>query len=420
MGRLICLMILSLPACLRAQLIPTTQDSQAHAYVVTFGPGEEVWEKFGHNVLWVHDPQGRIVDGRGTPGITDAAYSWGMFDFDAGYPFRFIAGKLTYWMDAYDAPTVVQEYIDADRSTYIQELNLSPAEIDSLIIALELNRLPENRRYKYDYYIDNCSTRVRDAIDDAVGGEIKRQLEVAATGTTYRWHTRRLVADDWLVDLSLHFMLGPYCDRGLSRWQESFLPMQFMKYAREVKLPDGRPLVKSEQTLHTSGRFFERSAPPGRFWPYLLFGVLIGGITLAASRAKNIWARRGGWTIALAWCLFAGGGSMVLLYTWFLTRHIPPKGDWNILPVNPLLLALVVLVPLSRREKFARAAKWVALAAVALGVIGILIQIAPFGRQQNWDIIALALAANGGIAAALVRDAASGVSDSPPVEKPRT
>jgi hypothetical protein len=226
-------------------------------------------------------------------------------------------------------------------------------------------------------------------------------MQPVPAGTTYRWQTRRLVADDWLVDLSLHFMLGPYCDRGLSHWQESFLPVQFMKHLRDVKRADGRPLVLSELTLHTSSKYFERTAPAKRFWPYLVVGLLIGVIAILASRAANVWARRGGWAVAMLWCLFAGGGSLVLLYTWFFTRHIPPKGDQNIFPINPLLLALLVLIPLSRRPRIARAAMRISIATVAAGIIGVMIKLLPIEQQQNSDILALALSANLGIATAL-------------------
>ena len=399
MVRLVCFAALALiliPSAASAQIIPSTQpsDDAPHVYVITFGPGEDVWEKFGHNMLWIHDPQARA-------GVVDAAYNWGMFDFDAGYPFRFIAGSLTYWMDAYDAPRVLQEYIDSDRSTYVQEINLTPQQIDAIIAAVERNRRPENKYYKYDYYIDNCTTRVRDVLDAAVGGEIRKQLEPIKTGTTFRWHTHRLIADDWITDLALQFMCGPYCDRPIDAWQESFLPIKLMERLRAVKLPDGRPLILSEQTLHTSSKFYERATPPNRLGPYLLVGVIVAALICLPLRGKNIWARRGGWTIALAWCAFAGGGSVVLLYTWFLTRHIPPKGNQNLLPVNPLLLVLLVLILLSRRPKFARAALWVAIVTIALGLVGVLIKLLPIEQQSNGDILALALAINTGIAAAL-------------------
>src|SRR5439155_25471974 len=187
---------------------------------------------------------------------------------------RFIAGKLRYWMDAY--PSDVDDYIKADRTAIKQELNLSPRQIDALIVAVEQNRWPENKYYKYDYYIDNCSTRVRDVVDRASDGAVRKQLEAVATPTTFRWHTRRLLADDWIVDLAIQFMLGPYADRPINQWQESFLPVQFMKHLREVKLADGRPLVLSEQTLHTSATYVERHRPPGRVIPYLIIGIVLG------------------------------------------------------------------------------------------------------------------------------------------------
>ncbi|HYO09205.1 MAG TPA: DUF4105 domain-containing protein [Tepidisphaeraceae bacterium] len=375
---------------------PAAPDSAAaRVYVVTIGPGEEVWEKFGHNMIWVHDPQARA-------GGTDAAYNWGMFEFGPGFPLRFLAGRLDYWMDAYDAPGIVQTYIDTDRTVVVQELSLAQPRINALIAALERNRLPENKHYAYEYYVDNCSTRVRDALDGAIGGEIRKQLEPLPTRTTYRWHTRRLVRDDWAVDLALQYIEGPWIDRPINAWQETFLPVKLMERLRQVRV-DGRPLVVSERTLHTSRTLHERTAPPRRLAAYAIVGVALGAAIAFGARAASRWLRGGAWTVALAWCVIGGVGSLILIYTWFLTRHVPPKWNQNLWQVGPLLLVLLVMIPLRRRPGVARAAMWVALANVGLNVLGITVKVLPIQHQPNADIVALALAMNVGLAAALYR-----------------
>src|SRR5207249_7657865 len=116
----------------------------------------------------------------------------------------------------------------------------------------------ENKYYRYNYYTDNCSTRVRDAIDKAIDGQIKAQLAPRPTGTTFRWHTRRLTRVDALWYTLLNTVLGPATDRPITEWEECFLPIKLRDHLRSVSIkdPDGHdvPLVKSEKILFSSTR----------------------------------------------------------------------------------------------------------------------------------------------------------------------
>ena len=131
---------------------------------MTMGPGEQVWERFGHNAIWIHD----AVAG------TDIAYNYGLFDFhQQDFLPRFIRGQMWYWMAGFPAQPYVQTYVRANRSVWLQQLDLPPAARLELQRFLEWNARPENRFYHYDYYKDNCSTRVRDALDRVIGGRIQ-------------------------------------------------------------------------------------------------------------------------------------------------------------------------------------------------------------------------------------------------------
>jgi hypothetical protein len=152
--------------------------------LVTMGPGRRVWERFGHNAIWVHDPI------RGT----DRQFNYGLFDFkQQNFLLRFIQGRMLYWMKGFDAGRYMQQYVLDDRSVWVQQLNLTPAERRRLRDFLEWNERPENRFYHYDYFRDNCSTRIRDAIDRVLDGRIRAQMDTAPAGglTAVRNHSSR-------------------------------------------------------------------------------------------------------------------------------------------------------------------------------------------------------------------------------------
>src|SRR4029079_6055147 len=152
------------PRSASAQSAPTSQPDTVRVYLVTIGPGADVWEKFGHNMIWIHDPRARAGD-------VDAGFNWGMFNFD-NFIINFLRKNMRYWMDAFRYQPMIEDYIASGRSAWVQELNLTDAQKDELLRRAEVNLLPENKFYDYDYYLDNCSTRVRDILDGVLGGEI--------------------------------------------------------------------------------------------------------------------------------------------------------------------------------------------------------------------------------------------------------
>jgi len=121
---------------------------------------------------------------------------------------------------------VIQEAVDAGMA---MRIDLTPEQARRVRDLMEWNEQPENRFYRYDYYRDNCSTRVRDVIDRVLGGALKSATANAPSGVTYRWHTRRLVAEG-ASSIPMYTVLegglGPAADRPISKWDEMFLPMR--------------------------------------------------------------------------------------------------------------------------------------------------------------------------------------------------
>ncbi len=373
-------------------------------FLLTMGQGDMVWERFGHDAIWIHDP----VAG------TDQVYNYGMFDFRSpGYWQRFMKGNWIYQVGAVDLGRTLAEYRYLNRSVWAQELNLTPAQKREVQAFLEWNVQPANREYLYDYYRDNCSTRIRDVIDRAAGGRLRAATAGHPTGTTYRWHSERLVEGDRLVYFGLLGGLGPAADRPIDRWEEMFLPGKVREQVRRVRVPDasGRmvPLVKAEVTLfEATGRAPEAAEPP--FWLpwYLLAGLALGGALagLGALARRSAAARVGLAALGGLWSLVGGVGGSVLLGLWTLTNHRIAFRNENLLQFDPLALGLVVLVPavaLGARWA-ARPARMLALAVAALSVLGLVMQVLPGLDQVNGTMIAFTLPVHLGLAWAVVRN----------------
>ncbi|MGH7629774.1 MAG: DUF4105 domain-containing protein [Gemmatimonadales bacterium] len=359
--------------------------------LVTMGVGVRVWERFGHNAILVEDRQ------RGTR----TAYNYGLFDFrQENFLLRFIQGRMWYWMQGLEADAMIGSYVRDNRSVWIQELDLPPDARVALRDFLVWNARPENRYYRYDYYRDNCSTRVRDALDRALGGRLRARTDTVPTGTTYRFHTARLTADDVPLYTGLAVALGESVDHPITAWEEMFLPLSVREWARRMTIADSagreRPLVRAERTVFTSSVAEPRERPPARIPDYLAAGVLLGGLLLGLTGSAP---KAFGW-LGTIWAFAAGGAGLVLTLLWAFTDHTVAHRNENLLQTSLFLVPLVILLPAAAAGR-----PWARRPALMLGALvaisslaGVLLQGLPGFDQQNGEVLGLAVPANLGLA----------------------
>jgi hypothetical protein len=379
--------------------------SELRVWLITIGQGDAVWERFGHNAI-------RVVD---TLRGTDLSYNWGIFDFDqVDFIPRFLRGEMLYTMAPFPTGRMLQAYAQDNREVVLQELELTPTQRAALRDYVDWNALPENRDYFYDYFLDNCSTRVRDVLDRTLGGLLAERFGDRPTGTSYRTHIRRLTAEDPLLFTGMDLLLGSPGDRPISVWEEMFVPMTLRDAIREVTVigDDGveRPLVRSEEVAIPATRAPERDAPPRRAWAYLVLGVLLGGLFYGLGRIVPAAGAVPGAALAVlggAWSLLAGVGGVLLVAVLFTDHHFM---YWNetILQVSPLSLGVLVLLPRAllggRRSRFLPGLAWT---VVGLSVLGVLLKPLPGFIQDNTILVLLALPAHVGLALAASRLSAS-------------
>lgn len=296
--------------------------------VATMQPGEIFWERFGHNALVVVDP----ASGEAT------SYNYGFFDpTEPDFVSRFIRGEPRYRLAALPFEQDMAIYRDEGRGVDIQWLDLDPDVARELADSLAVNALPENAHYGYDYFLDNCSTRVRDAIDGALGGALRRQMEGRSQGSTYRTEAVRLASPEPAMWLGFDIGLGPSADRPLSRWAEAFVPMRLAAALRETRLPDGRPLVASEQQILPHRLAPEPQTIPARWPRWALAGLLVAaGLAWLGARAPRAVAG----IAALTWAV-AGLAGALMLFIWFGTAHRFGWANHGLLLFNPLCWLLL-------------------------------------------------------------------------------
>lgn len=395
-------------AALALLLLGTGDASQAPptariASLVTVGPGREIWERFGHNAIWIHDP-GAL------PGRTDLAYDYGRFDFRAEHFFlRFARGDMEYSMDSATVTRIVQGYGARDRSVVIQQLALTQDQIAALQEALDADVArvagPGGWTYSYDYYLDNCSTRLRDVLDQVLGGALHQTLESRTTGTTFREHSLRSVTNNLGVYLGLDLLLGPATDRPISAWEAAFLPEELQRVLRTVTVAAGDsvgPLVVAEQEVVGAGRYAVPDQPPrwGRW--FFLAGILVAGLMVHAATAGH---RRLFFGLAGLWTLIAAVAALVLIALWTASTHRVAYGNANLFQVNLLGLILLGLFPAMIRggERVLGAARVTAALAVGVAVLGVGLSLSGALSQPAGPAAALAVPLWLGVALGLRR-----------------
>ena len=374
---------------------PGEPGSELTITLLTMGVGEQVWEQFGHNALWFH-----LDRAPSSGGPVDVVYNWGIFDSSQPYFIpHFLQGRMLYSMGGYPYEQTLIEYRERDRAVWAQELDLTNAQKTALRDFVIWNSRPENANYRYDYYRDNCSTRVRDALDRVLGGVIRATYSGRKTGYTYRSETLRLTQRQALLAAGIDLGLGRPADRELSAYEEMFLPMRLRDYVRELRIDDGhggtRPLVKSERMLLPTISHPEASAPPHWMPTFVVLGLLIavlfGVVGWRAARGSAP-ARFTAGTLFAVWCFGVGCLGLILSLLWSVTDHTFAHQNENLLLFNPLWLVLAVLVPMTAvRGRLSQVTRWLTLLVAALAVIALLLHLVGLSRESNGEMIAIAL-----------------------------
>jgi uncharacterized protein DUF4105 len=180
--------------------------------LITYTPGEELYQAFGHSCIRVRDEALGV----------DRLYNFGTFDFDTpDFYLKFARGDLLYELAVGQADAEINAVAAGGQGVTEVVLNFTQEQKQELFRNLEVNLLPENRAYRYDFIFDNCSTRVRDAFERISGQQL--------AAPTKKPRTFRQMLDPYLkrtpwTQFGIYLLLGMRVDRAVTGREACFLP----------------------------------------------------------------------------------------------------------------------------------------------------------------------------------------------------
>jgi len=394
-GLLCCFLLSGLGTTARAQPDAAPRLSeQAQISLITILPGDPIYTFAGHSALRVHDPVTNV----------DRLYNYGTFDF--GDPFfipKFTYGYLRYALSVTSYEPMLTFYRRQGRPVIEQPLNLSRAQQNRVAQFLRHNACPENRYYQYDFFFDNCSTRIRDVLTSTLGNRVDFS-EVPRPQRSFRELLDPFVASRPALDLGFDLALGRPADRRPTAREVMFLPTHLLRaFEHATVRSDGRaqPLVARTDTVQWISGYDATDARAD--WPFYLSVVFLVGVLGWTSRqALTGTVPSGGGDATMLATLGAVG--LLICYLWFVSTYKVTDGNLNLLWAWPTHLGAAYL--LVRRPTAAGLPLYLGATAGAAGVFvlgwpvwpqdfhhAVLPLVAGAGIRAGWWALALSGAA---------------------------
>lgn len=302
-----------------SQSISLTENAKIS--VITCGPyQEELYSAFGHSAIRVYDS----IQG------VDIAYNYGVFDFDQpNFYLNFAKGFLYYKLGLYPYPLFRDFYIRDNRYVHEQILNLTQDEKQKIADYLQWNALPENQNYRYDYFYNNCATKVRDVFAEVLKGKIHFDDSYTQTDYTIRDLTHSYLHYQPWGELGIEICLGLPMDKKISPYEYMFIP-DYIETGFDHATLSGAPIVSQKIIVYES---VPEVLSKNWFHPWTVFsGILIVavGLTILDWRRKKL----SKWFDIL---LFSVTGliGFLLLFLWVLTDHKAAANNFNLLWALP-------------------------------------------------------------------------------------
>lgn len=359
--------------------------------LVTIEPGDELYTWWGHTAIVVTDLKGG----------ESRFYNYGLFSFGQERFFaNFAMGRLWFEVQALRAVPALKAYGRFNRTIRVQRLNVPIDKRLEVARFLEVNILPENRKYLYDHYFDNCATRVRDLLDMASGGALKAATQ-DLTNVSFRQITRRFSGAHFFADTLLMFLMGGGIDGRITEWETMFLPTELELQLDNLMITDssGRtvPFVEEKSV---SVEAVGRGPIPDRAPSALPRSLALGGgagvlIALLAFLLRNRRkAREVHFGLASSIIgLGIGLPALILTFMALFTDHAVTFWNENIILATPFVLAAALLGILfvSGVRRAGSAAAWLWLGQFVLALVYLLLKLLPAFVQSNWPIVAIVL-----------------------------
>ena len=309
-----------------------TLSESAALSVLTMGPGTNLNDSFGHSAFRISDTNQNI----------DVVYNYGVYNFDTpNFYLKFVKGQLMYQLDRTDFSLFYQHYSDQDRWIKEQVLNLTIIEKQEIFDFLQKNYLPENRKYIYDFFFENCATRIRDVLAGVLKNKLVFDKNFVSKTHTFRQLIQKNVHWNSWGSFGMDLAIGAVVDRNASSWEHQFLPEYIFKALEKGQIKRGlgaTDLVKKTSILNKkTAKEKSETLLMSPFFIISLLAFIILGVTFKdyQNNSRSRWMDGG---------LYALTGiiGVFLLLLWFATDHFATQNNYNLLWAVPLSLFFVI------------------------------------------------------------------------------
>ncbi len=303
-------------------------------YLLTCAPGTATYSIYGHSALRIVIPEKN----------SDLVYNWGVFDFATpNFVWKFVKGRLEYMLGVYSFDRFLQEYFFEQRSVYQQKINLEPDEIQTLIALINENLKPENVKYRYDFFYDDCSTRIRDLLEKSLGEKLIYPPEIVKDIPTFREKVNQYQQPyPWLL-FGVDLLLGSPADKKADLRDRMFLPIDLQEGLSDAVVNrNGKmiPLLQNPDFLiEFDPPFVKKSfiTSPMFVLSLILILMILLSATIRAKTANKV-------IDLLVFSVFTLLAILLLFFNFF-TDHQQTKWNLNMIWLSPfIILCLISLI----------------------------------------------------------------------------
>ena len=357
-----------------AQQIPLSD--AAEISILTMGPGKDLYDSFGHTAIRLEDKVRGI----------DVTYNYGVYDFnDPNFYAKFAKGQMRYVLDRRRTEGFLRNYIEANRWIKEQVLALTPQEKQAMFNFLENNLKPENRAYNYDFFYDNCATKIPQILQDIVP-EMTIDSSFVTSPQTFRTLIQQNVHWNTWGSFGMDLGIGSVVDRVAPIKDHMFLPEYVFK-ALEVSNRDGAPMVAETKTLfENEPEELKRNFFSSPLFAFLILGILILWITYRDYKNKS---RSRIFDAVLQ--IFLGLVGVIFLLLWFATDHYTTAYNYNLLWAFPLNILLAFQLGKKHPKRWVKGYLKFLLLMLVLMCMHWLVGVQVFPKALIPFLIALAL-----------------------------
>lgn len=322
---ILALLLIALTSSLaRAQYFPLSETAEVS--ILTMGPGAHLYDKFGHSAFRVYDESQGI----------DLVYNYGVYDFNTpNFYLKFAQGKLLYKLAVSPYTPFIESYIAENRWVKEQILDLSYTEKQNVFNYLENNAKPENKYYKYDFFFDNCATKIRDVLVSVLGEKLMYDSNYTEEAYTFRELIQKNVHWNSWGSLGMDVAIGAVVDKKASLWDYQFLPNYVFEGAANATLTrssENKPLIKETKTIFTNAPSKETSF--FFYSPLFVFGIL--GFVILIITYNDLKKNKRNRFLDASIFFITGIIGILLLLLWVATDHSTTVMNYNLLWAFPV------------------------------------------------------------------------------------